>query len=315
MKESGLSCPSLLPGLVKEDHIMRMFGKFQLQDDIVLDKQLSVLKLMKIPVSLKEIQSPYGKNSQLWRIACDGNGNIWVSDNTWIINQLDRDGSILKTINLPENVMVLSLNVQQELVFIEGFDDTKICKYKNNSVVTLLKLLNWCPNGFCHTVNDNILVSMRSLDHKRSRVVRYSGTTEVKVIESDNQWKPLFSVGNQCVLLLTENGNGDICVADYAGKSVVVLNLFGTRRFIYKGNIMSKAGTNIFQPLHIVNDEKRHVLISDQSNNIVHIIDSDGNFIRYIEYPCNGGISVDTDHNLVVGELMTGNIRIIKYLE
>lgn len=47
----------------------------------------------------------------------------------------------------------------------------------------------------------------------------------------------------------------------------------------------------------------------------MHIIDCDGNFIRYIEYPCSGGISVDADHNLVVGELTTGNIRIIKYLE
>lgn len=47
----------------------------------------------------------------------------------------------------------------------------------------------------------------------------------------------------------------------------------------------------------------------------MHIIDCNGNFIRYIEYPCSGGISVDADHNLVVGELTTGNIRIIKYLE
>lgn len=47
----------------------------------------------------------------------------------------------------------------------------------------------------------------------------------------------------------------------------------------------------------------------------VHIIDFHGKFIRFIEYPCNGGISVDSDHNLVVGESTTGKIRVIKYLE
>lgn len=50
-------------------------------------------------------------------------------------------------------------------------------------------------------------------------------------------------------------------------------------------------------------------------NDIVYIIDSDGNFIWYIEYLCNGGISVDIDYNLVVGERKIGKIWIIKYFE
>lgn len=49
-------------------------------------------------------------------------------------------------------------------------------------------------------------------------------------------------------------------------------------------------------------------------NDIVYIIDSDGNFIWYIEYLCNGGLSVDMDYNLVVGDELIGIIRIIKYL-
>lgn len=55
--------------------------------------------------------------------------------------------------------------------------------------------------------------------------------------------------------------------------------------------------------------------ISDEWNNFFHIIDCDGNFNRYIESPCTGGISVDSDHNLVVGELTTWGIHLIKYLE
>lgn len=187
--------------------------------------------------------------------------------------------------------------------------------YKNNNVVTLLELSNWQPRGLCHTVNGNLLVSMRSVVDARSRVVRYSGSTECQVIENDKQGKPLFSVHSTAVLQLTENGNGDICVADYAGNTVVVVNSYGLLRFRYRGNINTNAKNDKFKPLHIVNDEKYHILINNESNNNVHIIDSDGNFIRYIGYLCDGGISVDTDHNLVVGESVTGKIRIIKYLE
>lgn len=54
-KESGLSFPNFLLGLVEEDQIVGMFGKLQLHDSNVLDKQQSVRTLMKTPVLLKEI--------------------------------------------------------------------------------------------------------------------------------------------------------------------------------------------------------------------------------------------------------------------
>eukprot|EP00105_Crassostrea_gigas_P007529 XP_011421807.1 PREDICTED: uncharacterized protein LOC105324438 [Crassostrea gigas] len=315
IKKSDLSCPNFVPVLVKENQILDMFGKLQLQYSIISDKQRNALQLMETPVYLKEIQSPYGNRSELLRITCEGTGKLWVSGNNGTINQIDWDGSILKSINLSRNAVGLSLNVQQELVFFEGWDDTIVFKYENNSVMTLLELSNWQPRGLCHTVNGNLLVSMRSVVDARSRVVRYSGSTECQVIENDKRGKPLFSVHSPAVLLLTENGNGDICIADYTGNVVVVVNSSGILRFRYGGNKITRKKNKTFEPLHIVNDKKCHILIHNQFNNNVHIIDSDGNFIRYIGYLCDGGISVDTDHNLVVGESVTGKIRIIKYLE
>lgn len=315
MKESAMSCPNFVPVLVKEHQILDVFGKLQLQYSNVSDKQQGVLQLLETPVSLKEIQSPYRYKSKLWRITCEGTGKLWVSGDDGTINQIDWDGSILKTINLSENAVALSLNVQQELVFIQSWIGTKIFKYENSSVVTLLELSNWHPRGLFHTVNGNFLISMRSLDEAQSRVVRYSGSIECQVIMNDKRGKPLFSVHSRLVLHLTENGNGDICIADCAGHAVVVVNSSGILRFRYGGNEITKKRNNTFEPLHIVNDKKCHILTNNQSNNNVHIIDCDGNFIRYIEYPCTGGISVDTDHNLVVGESVTGIIRIIKYLE
>lgn len=156
---------------------------------------------------------------------------------------------------------------------------------------------------------------MRSLDEKQSRVVRYSETAECQVIKNDSLGNPLFSVNSQTVLYLTENEKGDICVADYSKNAVVVVDASGYLRFSYKGNTMTQLNNRPFQPSRIVNDKKLHILINDISRYIVLIIYCDGKFIRYIEYPCSGAISVDTDHNLVVGEKTTGKIRIINYLE
>lgn len=314
MKESGLSFPNFSPGLVREEQILVMFGKLQLQDSIVSDKEQNVLQFMETPVSLKEIQSPYGDTSELWRLTCKGIGKVWVSGNNKTIIQIDWDGSILKTVKTSENAIGLSLNVKQELVFIKGWHDTKFFKCKNNTVVTLLELSNWRPRGLCHTENGTMLVSLRSLNDKRSRVVRYSGSKEINVIENDNQGKQLFSVHSKSVLHLTENGNGDICVADNAGKAFVVVDSCGDLRFTYSGNIMAQLKNNLFQPSMIVNDKFFQILINDTLNDILHIIDCDGNFICYIECSCTG-ISVDTDHNLIVGEKTPGKIRIIKYLE
>lgn len=105
-------------------------------------------------------------------------------------------------------------------------------------------------------------------------------------------------------------------MADYAGKAVVVVDGSGDLRFKYRGhNILAQLKYKMVHPYAIVTDKNHHILISDKWNNLVHIIDCDGKFIRYIECQCTGGISVNTDQNLVVGELSAGGIHFIKYFE
>lgn len=147
------------------------------------------------------------------------------------------------------------------------------------------------------------------------REVRYTGTTETQIIETDSHGKQLFSVGGRYVLKLADNKNGDICVSDFAGKNVVVVDVCGDLRFKYKGNITKCTHNKTFKPSHIVTNDIKQILVVDFSNDINHIIDSDGNFIRYIEFPCKGGLCLDYHHNLVVGEEKTGIIRIIKCFE
>lgn len=88
--------------------------------------------------------------------------------------QINRSGAVLKNIKATNNVLALSIDSDQNIVFIVSWPDKKVYKYESNKVKTLLELSDWCPRGVCHTMNGDLLVTMRSLDEKQSRMVRYS---------------------------------------------------------------------------------------------------------------------------------------------
>nr|XP_022307063.1 uncharacterized protein LOC111113256 isoform X1 [Crassostrea virginica] len=314
-KQMQVSSPMFLSGKVNHNQLQVMFGSLQRSSNLEKAGKHDMRKPMSNPVVVSTIQTPYVKETELWRILCDEAGKIWISGNDQKVYQIDQSGSIKKTVSVSDNVRALSLSVGKELIFSAFWPDTKLHRYDGNVVRTVVDLGQWRPRGLCHSASGNLLVSMRSSDGSQSRVVRYSGTIETMVIQNDRQEKPLFSVGASNVLLLTENGNGDICVADNAGKAVVVVNPSDELRFKYQGNTSPKPKYKSFQPSNIATDVNQQILINDDPNDIVHVIDKDGNFLRYIEYPCNGGLSIDSEHNLIAGNQKSGEIRIIRYLQ
>lgn len=49
----------------------------------------------------------------------------------------------------------------------------------------------WCPRGLCYTKNDELFISLRSLNESQSKNVTYSGTTEIMGIQNDAQGKEM----------------------------------------------------------------------------------------------------------------------------
>lgn len=73
----------------------------------------------------------------------------------------------------------------------------------------------------------------------------------------------------------------DICVSDL-DKKVIVLSSSGVFRFTYTGNQPAIQKSKTFTPRGIACTGKGHILVADVENDLVHMLDSDGQFITHI---------------------------------
>lgn len=151
-------------------------------------------------------------------------------------------------------------------------------------------------------------------DKQETKLTRYSGFTEKQNIQFNDNGQPLFSYGSY-IVYVNENKNNDICVADNKAKAVVVVTQAGKLRFRYTGPSANAFSKESFDPIGITTDSQGRILTADHCNHRIHIIDQDGQFLRYIDncdfrYPC--GLCTDTADNLFVVEFARGQIKKIR---
>jgi hypothetical protein len=209
-----------------------------------------------------------------------------------------------KSVYWPEDIAVTR---DGDLVYTDPINNSvNLVKKKKHR--TLITVQGWRPRRVCCTAAGDLLVTMYSNDHKQSKVVRYSGFTETQTIRYDDQGRPLYSGA----WYISENRNQDVCVSD--GESVVVVTASGKLRFRYTGP-PSNTGES-FTPEGITTNSQAHILVADRNNDRVHLLDQDGQFLRYIlcglSWP--RGLCVDIRDNLWVAEQSTAKVKRIKYL-
>nr|XP_022298582.1 uncharacterized protein LOC111107599 [Crassostrea virginica] len=313
------SIAKFIPKQIEREELCSLIGKLTplyttLEERVFTAKKpnTSVRELLDEPEPLNTIKTRHG---HLRSVSCLNLEQIWTHGRSAYIKCFNIQGVLQKTIKtkVGEKPRDIAVDTTGSLLYCD-LKTRSVFKVKNGKTEEIITLQGWSPNSLCVTSSGDLLVAMYSDDQTQSKVVRYSGSTVAQTIQFDEEGQPLYS-GNGSIKYISENRNLDNCVADYGAGAVVVVNQAGKLRFKYNGH-SSPTKSKSFQPCGITTDSQSGILISGGGNHCIHILDKDGQFLRYIDN-CDlrnpHGLSVDRDDKLFVCELFEDNVKEIRY--
>ncbi|XP_055999023.1 E3 ubiquitin-protein ligase TRIM36-like [Ostrea edulis] len=316
-----VTLPSFSPQKINKDQLNEMFGSLpplsintEHGDTMKSAEAVSsppVKPLLDEPRVTATIDTGY---KELLSVSCLSEDQVWTCGNKKTMKLLNLQSKLLTSIKTKSGREPKDIAVTRDgdLVYTDDSNNT-VNLIKNKQIQTVITLQGWRPLSVCCTAGNDLLVTMISDDYKQSKVVRYSGSTEKQSIQFDDQGRPLYSSGDNTTYI-SENKNLDICVADWSASAVVVVNQSGKLRFRYTGHPSNTKQS--FYPVGITTDSQSHILTADIVNHRIHILDQDGQFLRYIHCGLRGpwGLCVDIRDNLFVAEWHTAKVKKIQYL-
>ncbi|XP_052676184.1 uncharacterized protein LOC128157651 [Crassostrea angulata] len=312
--------PTYIPKPIDREKLYSLFGQITplstaTKENVLSQNQPNTLvrELLDEPELVATIQTGY---KELLGVTCLDEDGVWTHGFTKKIKCFNINGSLLQTIGTksgkrPNDIVV---NSDGDLLYSDWKTRT-VNKVKNGQIEELIRLQGWAPFNLCVTSTGDLLVTMYSNDKTQSKVVRYSGSTEKQTIQFDDEGKPLYS-GNSYEKYITENRNHDICVTDHEAGAVVVVYQDGKLRWRYTVH-PSATKNKPFNPYGITTDSQSRILTADIYNHCIHILDQNGQFLRYIDncgLEAPFGLCVDNNDNLFVCEYYKGNVKKIKFL-
>nr|XP_019926959.2 uncharacterized protein LOC105338238 [Crassostrea gigas]XP_034321400.1 uncharacterized protein LOC105338238 [Crassostrea gigas]XP_034321401.1 uncharacterized protein LOC105338238 [Crassostrea gigas] len=319
-----VALPKFTPHMLNKEEIYQQFGSLTAllvkpeEYGCTMDPGANTSSSNKTLVDVPQIIAEINTESQDFddtfscRVSCLDDQHIWICQNDNMVKLYNLKGELVKSIqtksgNAPTGIAVTRSG---DLVYTDYFDRT-VNIVKGTHIQTVIELQGWKPDCVSGSSTGDLLVVMDSDDRKQTKIVRYSGSSEKQSIQYNNVKQPLYSSGF-CYKYMCENRNLDICVSDIDVRAVVVVNQDGKFRFTYTGPPSTTKES--FSPRGITTDSQSRILIADFDNNCIHILDQDGQFLRFIESVISPlGLCVDSKDNLYAAERDSCIVKKIQY--
>lgn len=249
------------------------------------------------------ISTVYSSSLRLFSVSYRNPECIWTCGQDSSMRLYDLQGELVESIQTKSGMLPYDIAVTKsgDLVYTDRVDRT-VNIVKNTEIQTVIRLHEWEPWNICRTSSGDLLVVIVCDDKIQTKLVRYSGPTEKRSIQFDDDKKPLFKVGPpRFPKYICENKNLDICVADSWGGAVIVINEGGELRFKFTSPPSTSGGS--FRPRGITTDSQSRILTADHDK--ILILTQDGHFICHVEnlhMERPWGLCVDNSDTLYAAE-------------
>ncbi|XP_062568173.1 uncharacterized protein LOC134230390 [Saccostrea cucullata] len=255
--------------------------------------------------------------SPLYRVSCVTKEVAWISGNDDTLREITSSGLVLKKLTSQGSIPFgMATTRKGELLFTD-YSDKCVKMINDDKVKTIIRCV-WIPSGICVSPSGDKFVALCNdrISNLQFTVMQYSGGIVKHTFQFDEQKQNLFATeGPYKCLQIALNTNGDLCIVDWNGAAVIILNQGGGLKAKYccKTNPQLPEG---FSPRYIATDSLSHILVSDTNNSCIHILDSEDVPMTVLKYGLvrPAGISIDSDNNLWVTE-QAGKLKILKFLK
>ncbi|KAJ8316040.1 hypothetical protein KUTeg_006054 [Tegillarca granosa] len=251
---------------------------------------------------------------------CYKNGVVTTgNDQAWLwswgkrgLSLVTSDGKVIQDINTNFEVCDAAVSTSGDLI-VTVWNGKKVKKLTSHETCTDIYTAADETRGITVTDTGNVLVGLYRRNDSKLVEITTSGK-HIRTIQYDTLDNKQLFVDPR---FICTNINGDIIVSDNRGK-VVAVNSSGTKRFIYDGK--ERKLQKSFDPWYVVTDKYGNIMIADYHNSVVHVLNQDGKFIKYLitrEHGCNKpiGMAIDFSDRLWVCNTGNKNVIIVRYLK
>ncbi|XP_022336027.2 uncharacterized protein LOC111132502 [Crassostrea virginica] len=254
----------------------------------------------------------------------------------YVLEAMNEGRCLLTNTTLP-NVVQLSKSGKKEKQF--SVDVGGVCVTDNNdvyvsdvrnmsisrlspsgSVSTVFSTDPLEPVGICQTMDGGLLVTLRdtkshyfqpiSNSRRLVRHVKWTGNVIREYEYQEDGQTRLFTIPKR----VTQNGNTDICVTNETSDTkgeLLILSFSGSLKSVYP----KQEHRHNFFLTDVVCDSYRNIIVSELQNSSVHLLSSDGEFMRYLltENQVNNPYSMSLKKStLWIGDYH-GRVKVFQY--